>query len=528
MSFFQEACGVSIGQGTFNAVTGNQTNNTYNHCIFEQRKKKRTIYDEFLDIQRGLVRRIKDLDHIESLNFWNSRLQEYEVFRVERTISTAKIHGDSSSSSFTVVSYKGQDAQKAWKTEFRQFSETTNTTEMQLYGINRSSVPLLIFHGELLPVAHFWDRLGVFGQGYASTMAWNVLECEESEVWINPEQGTLIHGLEGPDYLADHMEFSTVETLPSSIELLLDEDVSVRYFSRLPLVKEFDREVINMLDHGSEIGKETSPISNQPRVFSTKTNSIIAVRSGSYWNRFGCLDDQVIMPDGRTRFTLTDEGSELRLYSDHYDDQNAWLLQASSVFHRLGISLDDDLSSYKLVSPSIYFRGSIEGSQRPLEDPPIYIFLHPFPPFKLLETESVLSTHTWSYDENGEIPIPRHQCEDLGLPTELSMNSIESVAYRWPSETYKPIHKWQIARGFDPTTTDFARYLEYPIYEVMPSEAGRFEKLCAAGPSEAPDFTESPCKDDQGQSVIGSIWSAITAPLTYAADEDSEISAALM
>ncbi|KAG7097923.1 hypothetical protein E1B28_005234 [Marasmius oreades] len=63
-----------------------------------------------------------------------------------------------------------------------------------------------------------------------------------------------------------------------------------------------------------------------------------------------------------------------------------------------------------------------------------------------------------------------------------------------------------IARGFDPTTTNFARYLKYPI------ESGWFEELCATGPSEAPNFAESPYKDDQGQSAIhDSIWPAITS-----------------
>ncbi|KAG7097920.1 hypothetical protein E1B28_005231 [Marasmius oreades] len=162
MSFFQDACGVSIGHGTVNAFTGNQTNNTYNHYITERRKKKRTIYDEFPDIQRGFVRRLKDVDHRDTFTQWNSTLQEWEIeFRVERTISTAKVHGDSSC--FTVVSYKGQDAQKAWKKDFRHFSETTNTMKMQLFGINCSSVPLLIFHRELLPLAHFWDGLGGLG-----------------------------------------------------------------------------------------------------------------------------------------------------------------------------------------------------------------------------------------------------------------------------------------------------------------------------------------------------------------------------
>ncbi|KAG7097753.1 hypothetical protein E1B28_005074 [Marasmius oreades] len=75
MCFFQEAYEVSIGQGTFNAVTGNQTINTYNHYTVERQGKNRTIYDEFSDIQRGLVRRIKDLDHKDTFISRNPKLK---------------------------------------------------------------------------------------------------------------------------------------------------------------------------------------------------------------------------------------------------------------------------------------------------------------------------------------------------------------------------------------------------------------------------------------------------------------------
>ncbi|KAG7097644.1 hypothetical protein E1B28_004976 [Marasmius oreades] len=354
MSIFQGANGISIGQGTFNVVTGNQTNNNniYNHYIAEE-KKKRRIYDEFPDIQRGLVHRLKDLDYKNYFLCWNDRLNKQEVeFMVERTISTAKIHGDSST--YTVVSYKGQDAQKAWKKEFQQFSETTNTTKMQLFGINQSRIPLLIFYGELVPLAHLSDRLGPFGQAYTRTLSLN-MECGESEMWINPAQGTLVHGLQLPEFsqtysiveihgdqhelYLTHSSFSAVETLPPSVELL-DEDVCFRYFSQLPLNKDLDIDVIDVFHLISDIQRERSPIINQPYVFSSKTNSIIAVGRDE-WVGYGCLDNQVLMPDGRIRFTLGDKASVFVLKTNTQGDRRAWFSQASSVFHRLGISLDE-------------------------------------------------------------------------------------------------------------------------------------------------------------------------------------------
>ncbi|KAF9265359.1 hypothetical protein L218DRAFT_169092 [Marasmius fiardii PR-910] len=127
---------------------------------------------------------------------WNHELRDYEIeYKVERTISTTEIHGNTSSR-FTVVSYKGQDAKKVWKNDFRQFSENMHAPEMQLFGINRSSIPLLIFYGDLIPLAHVWDRISWFGQAYAGTLAEN-MGCNGSELWIGPKQGTLLRGICG-------------------------------------------------------------------------------------------------------------------------------------------------------------------------------------------------------------------------------------------------------------------------------------------------------------------------------------------
>ncbi|KAF9260547.1 hypothetical protein L218DRAFT_574401 [Marasmius fiardii PR-910] len=120
-------------------IQGNQTIN-YTTRIIQQK----TIYDEFPNIRRGHVYKIRDLDHVDCIlgpKIWLNKGVEFEA---ERTISTAEIHG--SSSRFTVVSYKGKDADKAWEKEFRRWSENTDAVKMQLFGINRSSVPLLIFH----------------------------------------------------------------------------------------------------------------------------------------------------------------------------------------------------------------------------------------------------------------------------------------------------------------------------------------------------------------------------------------------
>ncbi|KAF9256369.1 hypothetical protein L218DRAFT_840142, partial [Marasmius fiardii PR-910] len=75
-------------------------------------------------------------------------------------------------------------------------------------------------------------------------------------------------------------------------------------------------------------------------------------------------------------------------------------------------------------------------------------------------------THFWSHNEDGQGRLSTEECDYLGLPTEFD------EVYRpshctYSTKVYTAVHKWQQLRGFDPDTTDFARYLGYPIYEVM-------------------------------------------------------------
>ncbi|KAF9257180.1 hypothetical protein L218DRAFT_880078, partial [Marasmius fiardii PR-910] len=75
----------------------------------------------------------------------------------------------------------------------------------------------------------------------------------------------------------------------------------------------------------------------------------------------------------------------------------------------------------------------------------------------------------WSHDPTGRNPLSPDMCNYLGLPFELSLK-VNYWQKAWPTEVYKILHDNQILRGFDPRTTDFARYMEYPTWEVVPPE----------------------------------------------------------
>ncbi|KAF9263826.1 hypothetical protein L218DRAFT_841158, partial [Marasmius fiardii PR-910] len=69
--------------------------------------------------------------------------------------------------------------------------------------------------------------------------------------------------------------------------------------------------------------------------------------------------------------------------------------------------------------------------------------------------------HYWSLDPSGQTSISEGKCRELGLPTQLLLLWYSVYKKCFSTETYKTIHRWQVERGFDPKTTDFAQYL-YP------------------------------------------------------------------
>ncbi|KAF9264451.1 hypothetical protein L218DRAFT_862975, partial [Marasmius fiardii PR-910] len=85
--------------------------------------------------------------------------------------------------------------------------------------------------------------------------------------------------------------------------------------------------------------------------------------------------------------------------------------------------------------------------------------------------------HRWYFNKDDEVPIENQMCEQLGLPTTLWVRFGSSNQYSWPTKTYKLIHNWQVARGFDPTTAEFTKYCWFPVFDVTDPGPGRFEAV---------------------------------------------------
>ncbi|KAF9257435.1 hypothetical protein L218DRAFT_831854, partial [Marasmius fiardii PR-910] len=66
----------------------------------------------------------------------------------------------------------------------------------------------------------------------------------------------------------------------------------------------------------------------------------------------------------------------------------------------------------------------------------------------------------WSHDPSGQDPLSPDMCRYLGLPITLSV-ILDYFQQSWPTKVYKALHDYQVARGFDPTTTDLAQSLQY-------------------------------------------------------------------
>ncbi|KAJ8083403.1 hypothetical protein PM082_009275 [Marasmius tenuissimus] len=103
---------------------------------------------------------------------------------------------------------------------------------------------------------------------------------------------------------------------------------------------------------------------------------------------------------------------------------------------------------------------------------PIYLFVRP-PPLDLLDSKTS-SVHFWSFHEDGRIPLSADICSDFGLPFQLESYSPWCYLVPCPTKTYKLIHRYQLLRGVDPTTTNFACLLGY-VFTFQPiSDSDRF------------------------------------------------------
>ncbi|KAF9262556.1 hypothetical protein L218DRAFT_390290 [Marasmius fiardii PR-910] len=452
MKCFAGASKVKIGLGNFSNVEGDQHNNYYNY--YGTDKKSRVgenlpRLEEFNEIKMGNILKVGDIGRP-----WPRGPSAGEV-TVEAAF-TAEIIPHGPQKKFTVKTYHGGKAKKAWRQDFLRCSDSDWRREVPLFGYSKSeSVPLLIFSGELVPVAHIEPKVGWVGRLYFEVLR-NTLGCLRTELWLDPARGIFFRGPLGPrclDWIDEYVDIK----VPSHVAFL-EKDVVIRYFSNI----KHDQGLLCAFNYSSHREEVKDWSSNCPQVISSATNLTVAsTRNVRWWSFKGCLGNVCKMPDGTTRFRLNDDQRSIEV--DSVNETSSWLSQALSFFYTNGIRFHEDLSKYKLVWSLFQLRGSLQRSkskQQRRQLRAIYLFLVPSP-------SPDACFYIWSHDPNGQDPLSPDMCKYLGLPYKLSLK-VQYCQKTWPTEIYKALHDYQVARGFDPRTTDFARFMQSPIFKVGP------------------------------------------------------------
>ncbi|KAK1216647.1 hypothetical protein PQX77_020715 [Marasmius sp. AFHP31] len=507
-NFFRKAKKTTItsGSGSFSHVQGDQIN--YTTTIVQAEEKERTELDEYFEVKRGAICRLKNV-HIDQYlrdNEDRCRCQSCEEDRVQRVqadrlICTAELV-DRPGRVFTMVEYRGPDARKAFEKDFSMLMSLTSNGP-QMYGYNLSTIPSILVYNELVPAAQV--NAGIVGRVYLRSLS-RQLHCGIEEMWLDPARGVFCRGLPGPTPWLSLWIFHN-EELPLTAELV-QEDVLLRFLAGLKS-KHVDDVVVHEVAFSGASTRVPEGVL-RPMVISTLTNAPIAVANNTWTSIHRTLSDRTLLADGMARFTLT--GGGYLWLGWNWDARWAWMAQAWSVFGARGISMEEDLSVYHLNYPCTSLEGDLSDSEaRRRSRQLIYLFVQP-PPFDL-DNGDTSSVHFWSFDEDGQSPLSRNLCQDFGLPTTFSISQ-SPYSVSWSNEAYDSLRQYQLLRGFDPSTADFARSLGYEnIFQPL-SDSDRFAQVGKGS-------SQPPLKDEA--STLAAHISAPEDPMTtHPAQKSSE------
>ncbi|KAJ8094942.1 hypothetical protein PM082_010158 [Marasmius tenuissimus] len=543
--FFQKAENFTIANSSFNHVAGSQYN--YHTTIIQKPTEARTYMNEFHCVKRGAICRLKDIWCYQYPRDWDRSSHDVQwrrrLCRADRTICTARVLKEQDMV-FTVVQYSGPEGRKAFEEDFRMLSSILTSDASQIYGYTHSYIPSLILYSELVPVAHL-ENVGILGWSYLHSLH-RQLGCKEEELWIDSGRKVICRGPPGP---RPNLGWSALGIdLPLSADLLR-EDVLLRFLASLK--KPHDRFVVVVAVDARNSDVHAPERVSQPTVISTSTNTIIAVANNVWTSADDGLSGRSLLENGSTSFVLADRQCFLLIWNQ--DAENAWLSQAPSIFHARGISLEEDLGGYQVVYPNaslfgFFPRSKAQRKQRSRQ--PIYFFVCPPPldpgkgnPFSVPKHKCTLSSiHYWSFDRDGRSRLSNDVCRNLGLPIELELryfghrtHSCCNVSYElnspsWSNVSYKLIHQYQLLRGFDPTTTDFARHIGSGNHIFRPlNHSGRsvqvqqvpspWDELSNDSISTAPSAEGS--ETDTSKST--GFWSSVFSPFASTVSQDSDI-----
>ncbi|ESK93226.1 hypothetical protein Moror_14611 [Moniliophthora roreri MCA 2997] len=552
---------VSIkGKNTFNHVEGNQINGTvHGNVIFNagQEVVRRTKYDQFHEVILGDVILEKEL-HSSDFDW---KLKHWKVLarhKTQRTIYTVEIVDRTTK--FTAMTYEGEDAKRVWEEDFERFSCTKNLGSFQLFGINQSSIPMLIFHNELIPLQHFY-KSSFWSSVYLTCLVENN-GWSHTSVWMDM-RGSLCGGAEGPyaywipsdadgslivptkaDMLKDNICFQFFCKIRSRVD---DSILWCAHYSRGsiflddlllgtaddPRSKNPDDPVWNSTTYSYLCDLQQDPfyhllmnIISELQFDTVYSPSMEAVArwpqgAGSLWeldqSEQRGLVDETVLDGGLTHFMLDLthwQNVHLEASYNNWKLQSAWLSQSSWVFGALNVTEGEehffliDLPSLTIESTlheydglTAFFNlcdGKPPIKETPPAPSPIYLFLHPFP-----KSLSELITwrcqpYFWSFDKTGQSGMSEEECEKWGLPVLTSRIIGHFWVPQWPTYTYTALQDWQEACDFDPATSDWARSRRYPEFEVVSQRC--FEEVV--------DIQEKETSSSWWEAIVGSGISA--------------------
>ncbi|KAJ8087541.1 hypothetical protein PM082_006372 [Marasmius tenuissimus] len=496
--YFRDARNISIADSNFNHVEGNQHNH-YNRSLrwmtqgattvihvngdqinqyIHQEERQHTEFDDFRHVKRGDIFRLRDIYAQRSDSPDDLLRRRRRLHTVNKTICVAEVDGRQGRV-FTVVSYTGPDAREAFVTDFHKYSRAVTSTAAQVYAIDIGTIPSLIFHSELVPVAHCTIDGGVLSRMYLESLRrqWG---CREDELWMDLSRGVLCRGPEGPTLSLQQRGFE-IGDLPSTADFL-QEDILLRFLvsckskpTDIVFVK-----AISLACNPNE--DECEWDTNSPAVVSRLMNVPIAVANPVWRSGTKNLVERELLNNGLTRFRLEDGENHLELVLNS-NAAECWSSQALSIFHARGISIEDEsnLSDFSCIRPYTVFCGyiSIEESQL-RSGKSIYLVMRPPPPDTSPNYWHDESLHYWSHHEDGRSPLSPESCNDLGLPTTLAIEFPFCTIHKlsWSRKEYELMQRYQTLRGFDPKTREFARWLGFDehVFEVVGDER-RFEEV---------------------------------------------------
>ncbi|KAK1225504.1 hypothetical protein PQX77_011557 [Marasmius sp. AFHP31] len=437
-----------------NNFNGNQINR-----IVERRKKKPTEFDDFRVLKRGDICRYQDVVQFSPNQQWwcdpDCQCEFCQHEKVIKTVCIGKVEG--TRGKFTVMTYSGPGGRKAFERDFQQYSSVVTSRVLQMYAVDIGSIPSILYWNELVPAVVLKGNVGLLGQMYLSSLCqqWN---CAEGELWMDPTRGVICCGPEGPD---PNLPYSAleVEDMPSTVDLLQD-NVCLRFMASCQSKKVDHTFLDGIISTKSDVGM--LELFDQPTIISALTQTPIAIGNHVWDDEYNNFVEKKVLESGLTRFRVVGHGLFVLWWNG--DTKNAWLCQALGVFHAQGIGLDDNLSVLRLVSHEAWLQGDLSYNQfhcQQRSQQPIYLFLHPPPPNPNQCWGETSSLHFWSFHEDGQKPLPPEICNDLGLPTTLEYKDWGYESMSWSTKLYKQLDEYQRLRGFDPTTTNFARHLGY-------------------------------------------------------------------